>query len=328
MDMSGAGLPILTYHAIDATGSVISTDPSWFAETLDALVGAGFRAWDLGEWIARGRPEVDRGFALTFDDGLRSILDVADVLARHRVPATVFLVTDRMGKDSDWPGQPRAISRAPLLSWSDLDALAAAGFRFAAHGRTHRRLDRCDDITLERELRGSRDAIEQRLGRPCRLLAYPYGLASARVRRAARRHFDAAFGTRLDVATAADDPYHLSRVETHYLRSRRVLDRFLSGRARPWLRRRRLLRAVRGNWLLTGACVPGKRQGAMPTSAWACRRRPGGHAHVCVGMAPPHLAHAVWVPRVVFNPCASTIAARTGSEDGTRGTQRTPNPTC
>ena len=61
------------------------------------------------------------------------------------VPATVFLVTDRIGRDNDWPGQPRAIPRAPLLAWSDLDALAAAGFRFAAHGRTHCRLDRCDD---------------------------------------------------------------------------------------------------------------------------------------------------------------------------------------
>lgn len=248
--MSGVGLPILTYHAIDTSGSVISTDPSWFAETLDALVEAGFRAVDLGDWVARGRPEVDRGFALTFDDGLRSILDVADVLARHRVPATVFLVSDRMGGDNDWPGQPGTIPRAPLLSWSDLDALAAAGFRFAAHGRTHRRLDRCDDDTLERELRGSRDAIEQRLGRPCRLLAYPYGLATARVRRVARRHFDAAFGTRLDVATAADDPHQLSRIETYYLRSRRVLGRVVSGRARPWLRGRRVLRAARESWPL------------------------------------------------------------------------------
>jgi hypothetical protein len=137
-----------------------------------------------------------------------------------------------------------------LLAWSDLDALAAAGFGFAAHGRTHCRLDRCDDATLERELRGSRDAIEQRLGRPCRLLAYPYGLATARVRRAAMRHYDAAFGTRLDVATAAEDPYHLSRIETHYLRSRRGLDRLLSGRGRHWLRGRRLLRAARGTWTL------------------------------------------------------------------------------
>ena len=259
--MRRIGLPILTYHAIDASGSVIATDRAWFAETLDALGEAGYCAVDLAEWVARGRPEVERGYALAFDDGLRSILDVADVLVRHRARATVFLVTGRMGTDNDWPGQPGGILRGPLLAWSDLAALAATGFGFAAHGQTHRRLDRCDDADLDRELRGSRDAIEQRLGRPCRLLAYPYGLATPRVRRAAMRHFDAAFGTRLDFATASDDPFQLSRVETYYLRSRRGLDRLLSGRGRHWLRRRRLLRAARRAW---GVGSMGFRSAAKP----------------------------------------------------------------
>jgi peptidoglycan/xylan/chitin deacetylase (PgdA/CDA1 family) len=246
--MSRGALPILTYHAIDASGSVVSTDRAQFVATLDALAAAGFHAVDLGEWIDRGRPDVGKGFALTFDDGLRSIIEVAGELATRRIPATVFLVTDRMGRDNDWPGQPRSIPRAPLLEWSDLDALAAAGFRFAAHGRTHCRLDRCDDRALDDELRGARDTIEQRLGRACRLMAYPYGVAPARVRRAAMRHFDAAFGTRLDLATASQDLFHLARIETYYLRSRRVLDRLLRGTARRWLRRRRMLRAARQSW--------------------------------------------------------------------------------
>jgi peptidoglycan/xylan/chitin deacetylase (PgdA/CDA1 family) len=248
MGMSGGGLPILTYHAIDATQSAISTDRAHFVATLDALVEAGFHSVDLGDWIARGRPEVGRGFALTFDDGLHSILAVAGALVERGLKATIFLVTDRVGRDNDWPGQPRAIPRAPLLGWRDIEALAAAGFAFAAHGRTHRRLDRCDDQTLERELRGSRDAIEQRLGRPCRLLAYPYGLAPARVRRAARCYFDAALGTRLDVSTASQDLFLLSRIETYYLRSRRLLDRLLAGRAGGWLRGRRVLRGARSAW--------------------------------------------------------------------------------
>jgi peptidoglycan/xylan/chitin deacetylase (PgdA/CDA1 family) len=242
--MSG-GLSVLTYHAIDASGSVVSTDPSRFAETLDALAEAGFRAVDLGDWIARGRPAVDRAFALAFDDGLRSILGVADLLVRRCIPTTVFLVAGRAGRDNGWPGQPPSIPRSALLSWPEIDALAGRGFRFAAHGLSHRRLDLCDDPTLDRELVGARDAIEQRLGRPCRLLAYPYGLADARVRRASRRHFDAAFGTRLDLATGAQDPLHLSRIDAYYLRSGPVLGRLLSGRLGPWLRRRRLLRAAR-----------------------------------------------------------------------------------
>jgi peptidoglycan/xylan/chitin deacetylase (PgdA/CDA1 family) len=248
MDMSRGGLPILTYHAIDATRSVISTEPAHFVATLDALVEAGFHSVDLSDWIARGRPDVARGFALAFDDGLRSILAVAGALVERGLRATIFLVTDRVGRDNDWPGQPRAIPRVPLLGWRDIEALASSGFTFAAHGRTHRRLDRCDEPTLVRELRGSRDAIEQRLGRPCRLLAYPYGLAPPRVRRVARCYFDAALCTRLDVATATQDLFNLARIETYYLRSRRLLDRLLAGRAGGWLRGRRVLRAARSAW--------------------------------------------------------------------------------
>jgi peptidoglycan/xylan/chitin deacetylase (PgdA/CDA1 family) len=259
--MSPGGLPILTYHAIDDTGSVIATRRSWFLATLDALGEAGFRPVDLGDWIARGRPEVGRGFALTFDDGLRSILDVADALIARRVPATVFLVTDRVGSDNDWLGQPPSIPRAPLLAWSEVEALAAAGFAFAAHGRTHRRLDRCGPAALHDELWGARDAVEQRLGRSCRLLAYPYGAANDEVRQAAADVFDAAFGTRLDLATAAQDRFDLARIDACYLGSPRPLERLLAGRAALWLRGRRLLRAARAGWSALGESPPGGSQG-------------------------------------------------------------------
>ncbi|SIO15238.1 Polysaccharide deacetylase [Singulisphaera sp. GP187] len=244
--MRAGGLPILTYHAFDTSGSVTATDPAWFAETLSALTRAGFQAVDLASWIARGRPVVERGYALTIDDGLQSIFEVADVVARHRATATVFLVTDRIGGDNAWQGQPADVPRGPLLSWSELESLEPLGFRFAAHGRTHVPLDRCDDRQLDDELRGARNAIEQRLGRPCPLFAYPYGRATPRIRQAARRHFAAAFGTRLDTANHEQDLHQVSRIDAYYLRSRRVLDRLVTGRLQGWLRMRRTLREGRG----------------------------------------------------------------------------------
>jgi len=240
-----AGLPVLTYHAFGTRRSVTTTDPAWFAETLAALREAGYRAVDLTNWVARGRPHEPWGFALTFDDGLRSVLRVADRLAGERLPATVFLVTGRVGTDNAWPGQPPGVPVEPLLDWSEVAALAGAGVRFASHGATHARLDRLGPADLERELRTSRETVEDRLGLPCPLLAYPYGATSARVRRTAGRHFDAAFGTRLDYAGGAQDPSELARLDAYYLRTRRSLDRLTTGTARGWLRWRRSLRAVR-----------------------------------------------------------------------------------
>ncbi|WP_406693478.1 polysaccharide deacetylase family protein [Singulisphaera sp. Ch08] len=243
--MRAGGLPILTYHAFDTTGSVTATDPVWFADTLSALTNAGFQAVDLASWIARGRPSVERGFALTIDDGLRSIFEVADVVARYRVSATIFLATDRVGSDNGWPGQPAKVPRGRILSWSELASLESLGFRFAAHGRTHVPLDRCDDTQLDEELRGSRDAIEQRLGRACSLFAYPYGRSNTKVRLAVRRHYAAAFGTRLDTANARQDLHQISRIDAYYLRSSHALDRLTTGKLEGWLRVRRTLREGR-----------------------------------------------------------------------------------
>jgi peptidoglycan/xylan/chitin deacetylase (PgdA/CDA1 family) len=239
------GLAVLTYHAFGPRRTVTATEPDWFLETLAALTGAGFHGVDLADWVARGLPDERMGFALAFDDGPRSVLDVAGAVASYGLPATVFLVTDRVGLDNSWPGQPAHVARERLLGWSELEGLAALGFRFGAHGRSHRRLDALDPARLVDELRGSRDAVEQRLGRPCTLLAYPYGVSTPAVRRAAARHFEAAFGTGLDFADGAQDPFDLARIDAYFVHSRAALDALVRGRWRGALRWRRAARAVR-----------------------------------------------------------------------------------
>jgi peptidoglycan/xylan/chitin deacetylase (PgdA/CDA1 family) len=253
------GLPILTYHTFSARRAVTSTDPAWFAECLAALLDAGYHAVDLEDWLARGRPDEPRGFALTIDDGLRSVLRVTDLVLRDAVPATIFLVTDRVGSDNTWPGQPRGVAVEPTLDWSEIASLAAIGFKFASHGRSHARLGGLDDTSLERELRGSREAIEDRLGRPCPLLAYPYGESTAAVRALAARHYAAAFGTRLAFADGSQDLHDLARIDAYYIQTRPPLVRVLEGRARGWLRRRCTLRTVRRHvkHVLSGGGVAG-----------------------------------------------------------------------
>ena len=241
----GRGLAVLTYHGFAPRRSLTATEPAWFAETLSALTAAGFHGVDLADWVARGRPDEPDGFALAFDDGLASVLRVADVVARHQVPATVFVVTDRVGLDNAWPGQPSGVMREALLGWKELDSLASLGFTIAAHGRTHRPLTNCDPAGLDDELRGARDAIEQRLGRPCQLLAYPYGSVSPRVRTAASKYFAGAFGTRLGHADGMRHAFDLARIDAYYLDTRQALDALVRDRWRGYLRWRRTLRAVR-----------------------------------------------------------------------------------
>ena len=76
--------------------AVTATPRARFVETLDALDASGFRAVDL-ETLGRARPAGRRPsrFALAFDDGLASILAVADEIVRRSIPATIFLVSGR-----------------------------------------------------------------------------------------------------------------------------------------------------------------------------------------------------------------------------------------
>ena len=238
-------LPILTYHALDDSGSVISTKPAWFAETLAALHREGFTCVDLEDWAARGRPPVARGFALAFDDGLASIRLASDGLARYGYTATAFLVTGRMGRDNACHGQPPGIPVSKLLDWPDLETLRASGFRFGAHTQTHPRLGLCDRDRLIGEVTGSALDIEAHMGQPCRLFAYPYGDAPAAATDLVAAHFAAGFGTRLGYASSRESAARLSRVDAYYLRGPRALRALLDGRWETELHVRRAARALR-----------------------------------------------------------------------------------
>lgn len=239
------GLPILTYHDFNRRESVLSTDPSRFADDMAALHAAGYRTVNLESWILAGRPLLDRRFALTFDDGLRSILDVAEILARFEFRATAFVVTAHMGKDNRWSGQPSWVPVRPLLSWSDLPRLCASGISVASHTRTHPDLRTVDEQRLREELRGSRLEVEDRTGVPCTLLAYPYGAENERVRRFVAGEFRGAFGTRLRLACALESCQSHSRVDAYYLRSPGAIDDLIAGRLESRLVLRRAARRVR-----------------------------------------------------------------------------------
>lgn len=116
-----------------------------------------------------------RRLAVTFDDGEHSVIEHGfPVLSALGVPGTVFVVASLVGS----PGS---------LSWHDLETLAEAGWEVGSHSVTHPRLTELGDAALDEELSRSRAVIEEMLGRPCRSIAYPYGVTDKRVEAAAAR---------------------------------------------------------------------------------------------------------------------------------------------
>src|SRR5205823_5130982 len=122
----------------------------------------------------------------------RSIAEVAAALVDLGVEVVVFACSDFAdgGRALGIPElrdeakqYPKALA---TLNWNGLRALAERGVEIGSHAASHRRLSRLPDTELARELRDSKRRIEAEIGRPCRLLSYPYGEADDRCRAAAR----------------------------------------------------------------------------------------------------------------------------------------------
>jgi peptidoglycan/xylan/chitin deacetylase (PgdA/CDA1 family) len=215
-------VPILTYHSLDDSGSVISVPPAAFREHMRGLRDKGFTGIALGRlvdaWDGRGSLP-PRPVVLTFDDAFRNFAEAGrPVLEAAGFAATVFAVAGRCGQTNDWPGQLARVPRLPLLSAAELRDLAAAGFEIGSHGLTHAALDGLSAQEAEREIVGSKRALEDALGRPVEVLAYPYGRTSAAIRGLAAAHYRACCGVAMAAARASHDRHALPRIDVYYLR--------------------------------------------------------------------------------------------------------------
>lgn len=230
---------VLCYHAVSADWPVaMAVAGPTLERQVGHLLGRGYSPATFHQAVTR--PPARRTFAVTFDDALASVYECGyPILRRLGVSATVFVPTDPTDRDAarTWPSLDRWLGtphehELAGMSWEQLGELAHAGWEIGSHTRTHPHLPTLGRSELDRELAGSRRACEDRLGVPCRSLAYPYGDLDARVAEAAR-----AAGYR---AAAALGPW---RPRAEPLRWPRVLvlrghtDRRFQARVSPFRRR-------------------------------------------------------------------------------------------
>ncbi|MGH2659741.1 MAG: polysaccharide deacetylase family protein, partial [Actinomycetota bacterium] len=128
------------------------------------------------------------GVVLTIDDGFRDFHDhVVPLLLQYRLPALLYLATGLVADGHRSPSSPDA------LTWSMVrDAVGTGLVTIGAHTHNHVDLSRLPEREAEKEMRRSKETIEDRLGMPCRHFAYPWGRGSAGADRAARQLFETA----------------------------------------------------------------------------------------------------------------------------------------
>ena len=182
---------ILCYHGVTercdpdpGDRSAISVNRCRFLTHL-AYIKRHYRVISLREYLTarqNDQPLPPNSVILTFDDGLRNFLTVvAPILNDSGLPATVFLVTDRV----DSRGRSNMISWTPgddqvSLSWSEARTLRLSpSLEFGSHTCSHPELPQLTPNEIDLELRDSLCAIRANLGNgSLAALAYPYGYYS------------------------------------------------------------------------------------------------------------------------------------------------------
>jgi len=124
---------------------------------------------------------------------------------------------DRMLNDLEDEAGGQYVRRRRFVDWDEVREMSRGGVSFGSHTRTHANLARLAAADLERELRGSLDALTEQRVQHVPVLAYPNGDYTDGVVAAAR-----AAGYRAAVTTHAglesrrpSDPFQLKRIAVH-----------------------------------------------------------------------------------------------------------------
>ena len=236
-------IPILMFHSVDNLDSPLSFPPELFRSGLAWLRKQGFQSLTVTEasQCLRGAATApDGAFAISFDDGYRSVWEAAlPVLRDLGFSATLYI------NGSCSAPQLSPMEGRQRLAWDEIAACLEHGFEIGAHSLTHPDLRRLSVRDLEDEVAGSCAAIEKRLGSPVSSFAYPYGYCNRAVRDVVSRQYQCACSTSLALATPQCDVYALPRLEMRYFHCPRTFRLLASSWLRGYLHARRIPRAIR-----------------------------------------------------------------------------------
>ncbi len=195
----------------------IYTRPQVFREHLKVLAREGYQTialGGLGRKLEEGVRATEKLVVLTFDDGYADFYTEAfPALSALGYGAAVFLPTAYIGDT------PRQFNGRACLTWSQVRELRKAGVEFGSHTGTHPQLTRLPAAGVERELRSSKQEIEDRVGDPVALFSYPYAFPEAdrTFRRRLREMlvqagYDVGVSTIVGTADASSDCLFLERL--------------------------------------------------------------------------------------------------------------------
>ncbi len=161
--------PILMYHRIGERATekdTFSVPADIFDKQMAFLKARNYKVIPLEElcsMIASKQAIPHNVVAVTFDDGYKDNLAAVDILKKYNLPATIFLILNRVGESGFLNGQD-------IISISD-----TPGVVFGSHTLSHRYLPQLAIEDVRNEIFDSKLQARQSYGLDFRTLTYPVG---------------------------------------------------------------------------------------------------------------------------------------------------------
>jgi len=216
-------ITVLAYHRIlDGGPSFIDVSTSMFDNHLTWLEQNGYNVISYDEFIdfLDGKGNLpEKPVLITFDAGYKeTYTNAMPILAKHEMPAVLFIYSNRM-KDYSFDGG---------LSVTELREMQRKGWSIQAHTVTHADLSLFSPhakASAMYEMAQNKKDIESKLGTEVTGLAYPYGAYTPEVEQWAQEAgFKAAF--LIEEGPNTYDDIHPYRIKRHMLYQKDTLEDF------------------------------------------------------------------------------------------------------
>jgi peptidoglycan/xylan/chitin deacetylase (PgdA/CDA1 family) len=164
---------ILVYHSIEPKSEKKESKmqehyhiyPENFRAQMQYLKDNGYTPIPMKVYLDHLKHDTEipkKAVVLTFDDGWKNQYDYAyPILKEFGYTGTFYIIAKSVGAKS-------------YVSWDNIKEMKQAGMDIQSHTNTHANLTKVDIEKIKEELMVSKKTIEEKIGYPVTMLAYPY----------------------------------------------------------------------------------------------------------------------------------------------------------
>ncbi len=223
------------YHHINPhKGDMVTVTPEVFEGQMAYLHNAGYRTLRIDELVSYIKGELSlnqKAAVITFDDGwLDNYIYAFPALKKYSINAAIFIITDRIERASlhnerNNPSSVPTHKESKLLiekkedyrvalNWGHIKEMSDSGLvEFYSHTKSHMKCNDLPEDELLEEIGKSKKIIEEKMGRPCPYLCWPYGKYNdTALRIAVNTGYEAIFITGHGVVEKGSDPLAIKRI--------------------------------------------------------------------------------------------------------------------